>query len=283
MKTIGQSALFSYLSTSPRPLAVNSTQVRADRGHLVKSYLELATKVAELQFRNRDHVLMFRGQRRDFSNERRNTSLKATLFRGADKRNPDAATLSLRFDRLQRAEDILIRRYTFLGRDRVKRYRVIRWAILQHYEVCATPLIDVTQSLRIAASFASSDAAEGYVFVLGVPNISGAITASAEAGIQMVRLASVCPPVAMRPHVQEGYLLGEYPDMVAFSQKQLYAHHEVDFGRRLVAKFRFSPGRFWTRGAFPKVDDKALYPSSRSDPFARVALEIARELGRGSD
>ena len=279
MKTIGKSALFSYLSTSPRSVAVNSTQVRADRGHAVKSYLELATKVAELQFRNRDHVLMFRGQRRDFSNERRNTSLKATLFRGIEKRNPDAATLNLRFDRLQRAEDILIRRYTFLGRDRVKRYRVIRWSILQHYEVCATPLIDVTQSLRIAASFASSDAAEAFVYVLGVPNISGAITASAEAGIQIVRLASVCPPAAVRPHVQEGYLLGEYPDMVAFSQKQLYAHHEVDFGRRLVAKFRFDPRTFWTRGAFPKVDNNALYPSSRSDPFARVAQDIARELG----
>src|SRR3954447_5799894 len=91
MKTIGQSALFSYLSTSPRSVAVNSTQVRKDRGHTVKSYLELATKVAELQFRNRDHVLMFRGQGRDFCNEQRNTSLKATLFRGIEKRNPDAA------------------------------------------------------------------------------------------------------------------------------------------------------------------------------------------------
>lgn len=214
METIGQSALFSYLGTSPHAVSVRNTQVRKDRGHLVKSYLELATKVAELQFRNRNHVLMFRGQGRDYRNEQKNTSLKASLFRGAAKnRNPDEATLARRFDTLQRAEDLLIDNYTFLGRERVLRYRIIRWAILQHYEVCATPLIDVTHSLRIAASFASAgDGDEVFVFVIGVPNVSGAITESAEAGIQIVRLSSVCPPAAVRPHVQEGYLLGEYPE-----------------------------------------------------------------------
>ena len=45
--------------------------------------------------------------------------------------------------------------------------------------------------------------------MLGVPNLSGAITASAEAGLQIVRLSSVCPPSAVRPHIQEGYLLGD--------------------------------------------------------------------------
>jgi FRG domain-containing protein len=279
METIGQSALFSYLGTSPHATAVRNTQVRKDRGHFVKSYLELATKVAELQFRNRNHVLMFRGQSRDYRNEQKNTSLKASLFRGAAKRNPDEATLAGRFETLQRAESLLVDNYTFLGRERVLRYRIIRWSILQHYEVCATPLIDVTHSLRIAASFASAgDGDEAYVFVIGVPNVSGAITESAEAGIQIVRLSSVCPPVAVRPHVQEGYLLGEYPEMTAFAQKQLYAHYEVDFGRRLVAKFRFNPHKFWKKGAFPKVDDKALYPTPRSDPFARIAREISRSL-----
>jgi hypothetical protein len=272
METIGQSALFSYLGTSPHAISVRNTQVRKDRGHVVKSYLELATKVAELQFRNRNHVLMFRGQGRDFRNEQKNSSLKASLFRGTASRNPDEATLARRFDTLQRAEDLLVENYTFLGRERVLRYRIIRWAILQHYEVCATPLIDVTHSLRIAASFASAgDGDEAFVFVIGVPNVSGAITESAEAGIQIVRLSSVSPPAAVRPHVQEGYLLGEYPEMTAFAQKQLYPHYEVDFGRRLVAKFRFNPRRFWKKGAFPKVDDKALYPTSRSDPFARIA------------
>ena len=39
--------------------------------------------------------------------------------------------------------------------DRLRRQRILRWSILQHYEICDTPLLDVTQSIRIAASFAS--------------------------------------------------------------------------------------------------------------------------------
>jgi hypothetical protein len=53
--------------------------------------------------------------------------------------------------------------------------------------------------------------AEVRLYVIGVPNISGAISASAEAGLQVIRLSSVCPPSAIRPNVQEGYLVGEYP------------------------------------------------------------------------
>ena len=63
---------------------------------------------------------------------------------------------------------------------------------------------------------------QAFLFVIGVPNLSGAITASAEAGLQIIRLSSVCPPTALRPHIQEGYLLGEYPDMVNYDQKEQY-------------------------------------------------------------
>ena len=98
-------------------------------------------------------------------------------------------------------------RLQLLGVDRMKRQQILRWAILQHYEVCPTPLLDVTHSLRIAASFASAHADNSaYIFVVGVPNLSGAVTASAEASIQTIRLSSVCPPTAVRAHIQEGYL-----------------------------------------------------------------------------
>jgi hypothetical protein len=130
-------------------------------------------------------------------------------------------------------------------------------------------LLDVTQSLRIAASFASNKTkSEAYVFVLGVPNLSGSVTASAEAGIQIVRLASVCPPNALRPHIQEGYLLGEYPEMSDFDQKRNYGHFEIDFGRRLVAKFCFDPNEFWhARDPFPMITHEALYPDEDDELF----------------
>jgi hypothetical protein len=116
--------------------------------------------------------------------------------------------------------------------------------------------------------------------VLGVPNISGAITASAEAGLQVVRLSSVCPPAALRPHLQEGYLLGEYPEVSGYDQKELYEHHEIDFGRRLVTKFRFNPDEFWEHsGSFPAVARRALYPSEANDPLYRLCLEVKNSLG----
>jgi len=152
---------------------------------------------------------------------------------------------------------------------------VLRWAILQHYEVCPTPLLDITHSLRIAASFASLDMPDkAYVFVLGVPNLSGAVTASAESGLQIIRLSSVCPPSAVRPHIQEGYLLGEYPEMADFQQKANYAHYEIDFGRRLVAKFCFTPRLFWKNDAFPRIKRPALYPSVNDDPIYQLTESV---------
>lgn len=285
METIGQTQIWSFFDGARKARSVRNTAVRGGPGHRVKSFMELATKVAELQFRNRDHVLLFRGQSGDHRNRERNTSLKPSLFRPAPgaSGNPGAGVLVPRFDRLVRAEADLVTRYAqvgLLGIERLKRHRILRWAILQHYEVCPTPLLDVTHSLRIAASFASLPGSkEAFLFVLGVPNLSGAVTASAEAGLQIVRLSSVCPPTALRPHLQEGYLLGEYPEMTGYEQKELYEPYEIDFGRRLVAKFRFSPKAFWRNEMFPRVEEKALYPAPGRDPLYKLALEVKTTVG----
>jgi hypothetical protein len=282
METIGNQEIWTFFEGAEVAETAACESIRQNPGHRVRSYVDLATKVAELQFRNRDFVLLFRGQHRDHLNSKLNTTLKPSLFRPKLSGNPSSRTLIKRFQRLQHAEQLLVEFYTraqFVGLERVVRHQIIRWSILQHYEICPTPLLDVTHSLRIAASFASSDENEdGFVFVLGVPNLSGAITASNESGVQTVRLASVCPPAALRPHIQEGYLLGEYPEIVAFAQKELYHHYEIDFGRRLVAKFRFNPSSFWRSDAFPKVGPQALYPSSKADVLLRMAEQIKSQL-----
>lgn len=273
METIGESKLWTFLpGASSAATGTSCSQIRHSRGFEVKNYLDLAQRVAELQFLNRDYVLLFRGQPHDHRNDKKNTTLKPTMFRSIEERNPDAVQLQRRFQALAEAERVLAEVYEareFLGRERLKRQRVLRWSILQHYMVCRTPLLDVSQSLRIAASFASDGVTkEAFVFVLGVPNISGAITASAEAGVQIVRLASVCPPSAIRPHIQEGFLLGEYPEMTGYDQKQHYAHHEIDLGRRLIAKFKFNPNTFWKRGDFDRIKPESLYPNKKDPVFA---------------
>jgi hypothetical protein len=280
MDVIGSQRILTFSEGSAQVRALTCASIRRGGACPVADFMDLANKVAELQFRNRDFILMFRGQHGDYRNRAGQTSLASSLMRSADPGRPVArGVLAARFGRLVVAEQALVaayRRQGLLGGERLERQRILRWAILQHYEICPTPLLDVTQSLRVAASFASHRAgAQAYLFVLGIPHISGAVTASAEAGLQVVCLASACPPTAVRPHIQEAYLLGEYPDFSSLEQQMFYSQAEMDFGRRLIAKFSFAPETFWDPGGnFPKVGAQALYPGPAQDPMCDLAEAV---------
>jgi hypothetical protein len=286
MKIIGDNAIMSFIDDSHIMSEVSNKEIRRSRGTSVNSYFDLVAKIAELQFSNSDYFLLFRGQSEDFRDKRRESTLKPPLFRSINnpKLVPTTDTLIRRFDRLKLAGKELVRLYSdgeLCGNDRVQRQKILHWAILQHYEVCRTPLLDVTHSLRIAISFASlDDPKEAFVYVLGVPNLGGAITASAEAGLQIVRLSSACPPTAIRPHIQEGYLLGEYPELADYGQKELYRHSEIDFGRRLIAKFRFIPEKLRSDPSFPNLERDALYPNS-VDPLFQLVKRVKDSLNTG--
>lgn len=286
MELIGSQKIWSYFEDQNSSTQASNQAIRAGKGHHVETYFELAKKVAELQFRNREHVLVFRGQAKDHlataSNVPRSL-LKASIFRLEGRRIPSETVLEGRFKTLRRAEGELLTEYVsanLVGSDQLKRQRILRWAILQHYEVCATPLLDVTHSLRIAASFAthSNDSTQAFLFILGVPNLSGAVTASSEAGLQIIRLSSACPPDAIRPHIQEGFLLGDYPEVSDFGVDSAYRYSEMDFGRRLVAKFRFNPKTFWKNENYPPASDKALYPAGHRDALLEIANSIRSKL-----
>lgn len=280
MYSIGQAKLKTFCPDTREVVTKSCTEVRKSEPVRVNSFSELAKKVAQLQYENRDYVLLLRGQRGDYRNQKKNSSIKPSIFR-AQAGNPSSGELMDRFEKLKRAELLLVESYERHKLPRVpeiKKRQILRWSILQHYEIVGTPLLDVTHSLRVAASFASDHSGEeGFVLVLGVPNLSGAITTSSEAELQIIRLASVCPPQAFRPHIQEGYLLGEYPDIAFFEQKQLYQAHEVDFGRRLVAKFVFTKVDLWNDDNFPVIPHAALYPDEH-DPLAEIAEEVKEKL-----
>lgn len=282
MELIGRSRIYSILSASNRARIASNYEIRNDRGHRVTSYIELARAISELQYLNPDHVLLFRGQGYDYQSVRNNSSIKPSIFRplNGSLTSPSKEIIAERYRILAEAEHQLTESFaSSSGRttQRLLRQRILRWAILQHYDVCRTPLLDVTQSLRIAASFAIlSKPKAAFVYVFGVPNISGAVTASAEAGLQIIRLSSVCPPSAVRPHIQEGFLLGEYPEMTGPDQKALYRHYEIDFALRLIAKFRFEPSYFISNRLFPMISRNALYPSSKVD-FTRKTMDRIRK------
>ena len=182
MEIIGKDRLYSF-SRSGNIRSRNCFIIRREDGLIVKDFLQLATKVAQIQFNNPNYVMLFRGQQRDYkradSKSRQFTSLAPRLFRGNGAQPPEQAVLDKRFAQLQNAEQYLIEAYEskkYPDSNRLRRQRILRWAMLQHYEICDTPLLDVTHSLRIAASFAShGNSEEVFVFVLGVPNLGSSL------------------------------------------------------------------------------------------------------------
>jgi hypothetical protein len=289
MEILGTRKVWTRLDKKAECTNESNSEIRGGKGFEVANYIEMAEVVAELQFRNADQVLLFRGQNRDFKNQQGNSSILPVMFRPvvqqkAKPKKVDPELLQNRYKNLLEGERLLIesfKKQSRFGKTRIYRSRLVRWAILQHYDVCPTPLLDVTHSLRIAASFACMDCeGEAYLYVLGVPQLSGAVTVDAASGTQIIRLSSVCPPSAARPHLQEGYLLSEYPDIGDSGQIENYKLHEVDFGRRLIAKLRFNPESFWqsTGEAFPQVPLKALYPSGILDDLKATTVHIKKAL-----
>lgn len=193
METIGKCAIYSFLNGVNSIQSTTNHAIRHDIGCHVNNFLELAKKIAELQFYNPKYVFLFRGQNQDWKNLKNNSTIKPSLFRpmAGSKKLPTSAVLTNRFARLIKAEELLMQAYHkntfFSGKQKIQRQRILRWAILQHYEICFTPLLDVTQSLRIASSFATRpNCDQAWIYVLGVPNLSGTLTANMEAGLQIV-------------------------------------------------------------------------------------------------
>ncbi len=259
MRKIGLD-VWSYTGDSNQIGKYSLEALRTSPAAAVSTYAQLVRRVASLSFWNPEYVLFFRGQAADHHNSVGKSSIYPSIFRakgGLLKR----AEVTSRFDRLSAAEKALTARYNLDGSKRLKRHQLLRWAVLQHYEVCSTPLLDVTHSLRVACSFSGlqGEADRSYLYVLGLPQISGSVTASSEQGIQIIRLSSICPPGALRPHFQEAYVVGEYPTVDTVEQKAEYTRGEFDFARRLLCKFVLPGKDFWSRD-FQPINRLALFP-----------------------
>jgi uncharacterized protein YutE (UPF0331/DUF86 family) len=243
----------------------------------ISTFRELVETVARLAYLNKDHQLFFRGQARDFRNKANASTLYPTLYRGE---RVTRAQLDLGVALLESASSRLceaLRDANVEGHRDVKRRRYIQWSILQHYEVCATPLLDLTHSLRVACSFAymSREDEPPYVFVLGMPYLTNRISVNSEHDLVFIRLLSICPPEALRPYFQEGYLAGTDEILLDFESKS-----ELDFNNRLVAKFQLAPDRsaFW-RGGFRAYPKKVLYPGS--DRILGICKDLKKDLDTG--
>lgn len=243
----------------------------------VRDFRELVEHVARLSYLNKDYLLFFRGQEHDYKNKAGASTIYPRIYRGEYVRRDQ---LELSFSVLESASSRLcdaLRDNQIDSYKDVKRRQYIQWSILQHYEVCFTPLLDITQSLRVACSFAylSGEESEPYIIVLGLPYFTNRISINSEHDIVNVRLLSICPPEALRPYFQEGYVAGTDEVTMDYDSKT-----ELDFNNRLIAKFRLVGNKklFWIKGFQPYSND-VLYPPD--DRFQDICNSIRTEIDTG--
>lgn len=249
-------------------------------GHEVRSYKELLKKIAALTYHNSRFKILFRGQRKDYKlNSKGEPSVHSSLYPSILRHSPGMKrekSLDERFCTLRAAEELLKKNL----RDRViHQNQIVRWAILQHYEVCSTPLLDLTQSLETALSFAiKGDNDEGYLFALAFPQLTGPISVSIESFTQVIDLTQYCPPIVLRPHFQKGILAGDYP--VVDSKESSHGKRGMlgnNFSCRLLTKFRLTNCLNWVNEGFTPIRDDILFPNA-DDKWYPVIKEIRSKI-----
>ena len=248
-------------------------------GFPVKTFSELQEQMARLSCLNKSSVLYYRGQKADYKADgSQKSSFYPTIYRG--RLTPDEK--EIRWHQLEYASkklvDYLMKANLKSSLNLIQRKSLLQWSILQHYEVVPTPLIDVTQSLRVACSFALMDNPVGegedcaYVYAFALPYVNHRISIDSEEYLTTIRLLSVAPPEARRPYHQEGFLIGE-----DFIQKDYVKKEELDLNNRLVAKFKIPKAdSFWNIES--KLDKDMLYP--KNDVVEVVCDSIREEVHR---
>lgn len=281
-RSYGKITYEKWVAEKPKDLRGTETNPEQAINNLweVKSFRELFDRVAFLTSMNKRLTLFFRGQTSDeweplpvlFRHEWRCFDTQEVHTIEGKRENywnalPD---IGQRLYRICKGKDLGLPRWRAL-RD----IREVQWAIIQHYGLWPTPLIDITSSLRIAASFAMDlqqgkrqAPRRGFVFIVGMPSATGSITFDIDQQLCLARLHSACPPVALRPHYQDGYLVGRFP---IYSMTDIGVAKKSNLLRRLIAKFLLTDeGTFWDID-FPIIRGDAVYPTN--DPLKIRLLE----------
>lgn len=239
----------------------------------VETYDDLVRDVAQIMYYNRNLTLFFRGQSKDYANDN-STIIKPSIYR--KKPNEKRIMLKERFVLLQHKSDELKKLFKesevkYAGTNLINKYPEIVWSLLQHYEVCDTPLLDITHSLHVACSFAFDRNKEktGIIYVLGMPWQNDAIGYNSYEELINLKLMSVCPPQASRPYFQEGYLAGPFPN---YQLDNSVRATQFDFSRRLIAKFEIPIiDDFWGIG-FNRIPSDKLYQPK--DPIKKLCDKL---------
>lgn len=253
----------------------------------INTYHDLVVEIAELACLNPDMVLFYRGQDNNFINNE-NITLFPSIFR------KNKINIQTRFNNLELAAQFLVEEIMKMDKKTIRdfkdvlRIKKIQYAILQHYEVCDTPFLDVTQSIKVACSFAIiNKSVKSYFYVLALPYVNGRISIDSEEDIVNLRLLNICPPLAKRPFFQEAFLVGS-----EFTTYSIKSNTNLDFRNRLIAIYEFDNTIFWNYdGSKEKeIDKSVLLPKNdsmisvcktvkdRLDEYEKGNIDIILEL-----
>lgn len=225
----------------------------------VETYRGLMELAAKLAYLNKDYLLFFRGQNNDHKNKAGSSTFYPSIYRGLLKGEKRIN----RFEILDQASKKLVDAFkseAIDGYTEIRRKKYMQWSILQHYEVCGTPLLDFTHSVRVACSFAQlkNENDRGFVYVFGFPYLTNRISRNSEHDLAIIRLLSICPPDALRPYYQDGYLAGTEDITSDYENNKV----QLDFKRRLIAKFEIPTcPDFWGED-LAIIPETVLYPEN---------------------
>jgi len=257
-----ENKIFSHLSLQdPRKWKTSVREVAESDGLHVNSYRELLEKVSEISYRNPNFTILFRGQVDDYKlkskdNKKARSSIYPSIYRPEKgMKILKQGELVNRFELLEDSCKILVQNYSYNGRNRVKMFKEIQWALLQHYNKRRTPLVDVSHSLEVAVAFANESGknTNGYLYMFGLPHLTSSISYHVDERLVIVKLPSACPPDALRAHFQQAYLVGNFPH--GESKKS----PNNNLANRIIGKFYLNFKNFWGDG-FKKIPKKVLEP-----------------------
>ena len=287
---------FTYLSNQQHigvySNIVDFTPPSRDEGNRVDSYPELLEKIASIKFNNPAFEIFFRGQSKDYSinasgGQGSTSSLYPSIFRNVPNKPPSSISspdiTRKRFEILDQATqhfiDLVDEQLENYEKRIFKRIPILRWAILQHYEICDTPLLDVTPTLNIALSFAIGAGNDPfYLYGIAMPRQTQVVTTSIIAETTSINLTQICPPSFHRPHFQNGYLLGEYPSVINYeTQERGETKSAYNFSRRLIAKFIITNPNSILETGFDKLDNEILLPNA-NDKLMPIVKEVGNRI-----
>jgi hypothetical protein len=264
-----------------------ASEVACDAPTSVLSYQELVQRVTVLANKNRGYYLLYRGQDMEYKG---NAAAEPAKLLPSFFRSPNQGGKLGKVVREERTKalesatkELVDMKFgdSFYSADNLRRYNELAWALLQHYEIVPTPLLDLTGSLQVACSIATlswekrkTETKEAVVYVLGFDEITPNISFSYNSGIQLIRLASVLPEIASRPLYQDGYLAGNFPPSDVFDKQ-----NSPDFSARLIAKFSFYPEDFWKK-PFEKLGQDVLFPMN--DKMAHQLQKLKKKFAKST-